>query len=121
MKTTIRLDAEWRTGGQGEHIATWQFPFVTRVHGFELQEPIRGELLSIIIAGQEQLALVGGVTIVYAAQHYGARTIPDSPSRGWKLGPILLQIMQIGVTLAVTTRNFAGQMRPFGAQIRGHL
>jgi hypothetical protein len=106
------LDAEWKAGD----VCEWVWQRVTRVSGFEIEEPAGGELVSIMVGDEEQL-IAGPVSLVDVAQWW-PQGVPESPAPGWKLGRLALPAQPIAQVLHVVTRNFRGRLRPFGMQVR---
>ncbi len=106
------LEAEW----QGGALMRWVFQLPTRVDGFEVEEPIGGELLLVQVA---QLVQRERIVLISAVEFYSFGVIQLSPARGWKLGPLNLQTVEVGAYLSVKTFAFRGRLRPFGCQAGG--
>lgn len=113
MTEVTRLEAEWQSG----ELLFWQFQCPTSVDGFELREPLGGDLLSIRVGTEEQLVGAESVPLLAAAQFIRSGAYSTSPEEGWKLGPLALPAMSPGVRLQVRLKGFTGQLRPFGRQV----
>lgn len=108
------LDAAWQSTRDTETVI-WRFQRPTRAYGFEVQEPLGGDVLSIVVGFEEQI--MGPFPILSAVQFHRRGAITSSPDEGWKIGPIALPAFGPGKELRVRLVGFEGRLRPFGVQI----